>query len=91
MQVVWIARHRHIGDAFFDADAAQFLREQLQASRGELVRSYVLSTIAGTTFATCMHQSRSTHEVLRRSPCGHISWIISSHGFRSVVHAGRWK
>ncbi|CAL5219619.1 g1491 [Coccomyxa viridis] len=32
-EVVWIARRRHIGDAFFDADAAQFLREQLQASR----------------------------------------------------------
>ena len=37
-QVVWIARHRHIGDAFFDADAAQFLQEQLHYSRGEQVR-----------------------------------------------------
>ena len=39
VQVVWIARHRYIGDAFFDADAAEFLRKQLQASREKQVRS----------------------------------------------------
>jgi hypothetical protein len=37
---VWVARHRHIGDAFFDVDAARFLLEQLQHSRGEQVRSH---------------------------------------------------
>jgi NADPH-dependent 2,4-dienoyl-CoA reductase/sulfur reductase-like enzyme len=32
--LVWAARHCHVGDAFFDADAAAFLLEELRAGRG---------------------------------------------------------
>ena len=39
-KVVWVARHKHIGDAFFDVDAARFLLGQLQHSRGKQVRRY---------------------------------------------------
>ncbi len=60
-QVVWIARHRHIGDAFFDVDAAQFLLEQLHSSRGEQVRcceyvdtGNVLISQAAFAHAVCM-------------------------------------
>eukprot|EP01026_Neomeris_dumetosa_P019331 TRINITY_DN17796_c0_g2_i5.p1 TRINITY_DN17796_c0_g2~~TRINITY_DN17796_c0_g2_i5.p1 ORF type:complete len:506 (+),score=83.99 TRINITY_DN17796_c0_g2_i5:87-1604(+) len=28
-EVIWVLKHRHIGDAFFDVDAAQFLLDQL--------------------------------------------------------------
>lgn len=31
MEVIWALKHSHIGDAFFDADAAQFLLEELRA------------------------------------------------------------
>lgn len=31
--VTWIMRHAHIGDAYFDLDAAQFLLEELQQQR----------------------------------------------------------
>lgn len=30
MQVVWVARHSHIGDAFFDLDAAEYLLDELR-------------------------------------------------------------
>ncbi|EIE20879.1 FAD/NAD(P)-binding domain-containing protein [Coccomyxa subellipsoidea C-169] len=30
MQVVWVARHSHIGDAFFDRDAADYLLSELK-------------------------------------------------------------
>lgn len=33
MDVTWVVRHGHIGDAFFDLDAAQFLLEELQHAR----------------------------------------------------------
>lgn len=33
MQVVWVARHSHIGDAFFDLDAAEFLLDELKAEQ----------------------------------------------------------
>lgn len=29
IDVVWVVKHKHIGDAFFDADAAEFLLEEL--------------------------------------------------------------
>lgn len=83
VQVVWIARRRHIGDAFFDADAAQFLREQLQASREKQVRSCVMCTIVGTTFAICLCQSHQSVSVLQSYPCGHSCWY-------SKVYTGLW-
>ncbi|KAL4421166.1 hypothetical protein ABPG77_003349 [Micractinium sp. CCAP 211/92] len=33
MEVTWVLKHGHIGDAFFDLDAAQFLLEELQQQR----------------------------------------------------------
>jgi hypothetical protein len=33
VQVVWVARHSHIGDAFFDLDAAEFLLDELKAEQ----------------------------------------------------------
>ncbi|KAH7623760.1 putative Pyridine nucleotide-disulfide oxidoreductase domain-containing protein 1 [Nannochloris sp. 'desiccata'] len=33
VDVTWVIRHGHIGDAFFDLDAAQFLLEELQHAR----------------------------------------------------------
>lgn len=33
MQIVWVVRHQHIGDAFFDVDAAQYLLSEIDAHR----------------------------------------------------------
>lgn len=33
LEIVWVLRHGHIGDAFFDLDAAQFLLEEMQTQR----------------------------------------------------------
>ena len=69
MQVVWIARHRHIGDAFFDADAAQFLQEQLQSSRGEQVRCCVVA-YAVEAPAHDLHVESHLHALIAEgSPC----------------------
>lgn len=32
VEIIWALKHSHIGDAFFDADAAQFLLEELKSS-----------------------------------------------------------
>ncbi len=41
-QVVWVARHSHIGDAFFDLDAAEYLLNEL---RGDAAMSDILVSI----------------------------------------------
>ncbi|CAD7696939.1 unnamed protein product [Ostreobium quekettii] len=33
MEVIWVLKHGHIGDAFFDIDAAQFLLDELRKGR----------------------------------------------------------
>ena len=35
MQLVWVVKQGHIGDAFFDSDAAAFLRGELDRSRAD--------------------------------------------------------
>ena len=35
MQLVWVVKQGHIGDAFFDSDAAAFLKAELDRSRAE--------------------------------------------------------
>lgn len=35
IEVVWAVKHEHIGDAFFDRDAAEFLLEELQAQHAQ--------------------------------------------------------
>ena len=80
-QVVWIARHRHIGDAFFDADAAQFLREQLQCSRGEQVRCCAhVCSVVGTTLVCGMCQSLLRSHRVRSYHHGHslLDFSVSS-------------
>ncbi len=41
-QVVWVARHSHIGDAFFDLDAGGYLLDEL---RGDAAISDTLVSI----------------------------------------------
>ncbi|KFM26780.1 Pyridine nucleotide-disulfide oxidoreductase domain-containing protein 1 [Auxenochlorella protothecoides] len=36
LNVSWVVRHAHIGDAFFDADAARFLLDTLQGCQGSV-------------------------------------------------------
>lgn len=32
--MIWVVRHSHIGDAFFDLDAADYLLDELKSSEG---------------------------------------------------------
>eukprot|EP01024_Parvocaulis_polyphysoides_P057179 TRINITY_DN6072_c2_g1_i2.p1 TRINITY_DN6072_c2_g1~~TRINITY_DN6072_c2_g1_i2.p1 ORF type:complete len:495 (-),score=102.85 TRINITY_DN6072_c2_g1_i2:217-1701(-) len=35
-EVIWVLKHRHIGDAFFDIDAAQFLLDRLNSNQKQV-------------------------------------------------------
>lgn len=56
-KVVWVARHKHIGDAFFDVDAARFLLKQLQHSRSKQVRCYICLLLM--CVLCCLHALRA--------------------------------
>lgn len=52
VDVVWAAKHGHVGDAFFDADAAAFLAARLEAGRsGEAQGSACANAPASTAAA----------------------------------------
>lgn len=59
IDVTWIVRHGHIGDAFFDVDAAQFLLEELQHGRGGDRSTTQAAASAGTASSgTSTHKAR---------------------------------
>lgn len=60
-KVVWAVKHGHIGDAFFDKDAAQFLLEETQLQRSP----------KGTEHAPTAAATRSISNAPRPSPSRH--------------------
>ncbi len=77
MDVTWVVKHGHIGDAFFDLDAAQFLLEELQhARKGSRIHTTSTATAATT----------STEQVSEEEPSPQIQQL-EKHRKRALGHA----
>lgn len=63
VDVTWIVRHGHIGDAFFDVDAAKFLLEELQQARtGTAVHAATKQAIPSGSANTSSLASSSSNQ-----------------------------
>ncbi len=62
MQVVWVARHSHIGDAFFDRDAADYLLSELKT--GWITPDIQVRLIQQIDAALVDEQGQQTHSPL---------------------------
>lgn len=65
VQVVWVLKHGHIGDAFFDIDAARFLLQELQYQQHQQQQDIRLGLQLGQQQAhtpTSAHHSQQHHQ-----------------------------
>jgi len=69
VQVIWAVKHKHIGDAFFDLDAAAFLCSQLPGASPASQDSPTLPS-APQPSAACSSAPQSTAESQQQHPTG---------------------
>ncbi len=69
VQVIWAVKHKHIGDAFFDLDAAAFLCSQLPAASPASQDSPALPSAAQAS-AACSSAPQPPAESQQQNPAG---------------------
>jgi len=92
VNITWVVRHGHIGDAFFDIDAAHFLLEQLQRNRStaqpgsRMNKSVVASASSSEGESTRVAQQHSLEKMTTSSQkrnahavAGHLGHIPMGH------------
>ncbi len=92
MDITWVIRHGHIGDAFFDLDAAQFLLEELQhARKGASVKKSTSDPSTATADTTAASDSALSIEEKEgeEAPLPQPPQILKTetHGKRALGHA----
>ena len=84
VQVIWAVKHKHIGDAFFDLDAAAFLCSQLPAASPASQDSPALPSAAQAS-AACSSAPQPPAESQQQHPAGqtrqgkHLHFGMTQH------------
>ena len=90
MDITWVVKHGHIGDAFFDLDAAQFLLEELQHSRkGASFQKSQLKQTPTTSRPSTTLSGAAAAAIEQESQEAPLLEIVKveAHGNRALGHA----